>query len=105
MKPVLKFLRHPFQILYCRKSQGQKMELLTNEQQESYENVKICYICKGKFKHKYAKNKKNIAKLEIIVIAGECRGTEHSICNLKYTISKKITIIFVMYLTMFIMLS
>ena len=46
-----------------------------------------------------------IVKLEIIVIAGECRGTEHSICNLKYSISKEITIIFQMYLTMFIMSS
>ena len=58
MKPVLNFLRHPFQILYSRKSQGQKMKLLTKQQQESYENVKICYICKETFKHKYAKDKK-----------------------------------------------
>ena len=26
-----------------------KMKLLTKEQQESYENAKICYICKEKF--------------------------------------------------------
>ena len=29
------------------------MELLTKEQQESYENAKICYICKEKFRNKY----------------------------------------------------
>ena len=44
-----------------------KMKLLTKEQQESYENAKICYICKEKFENKYLKDK-NIVKLEIIVI-------------------------------------
>ena len=44
-----------------------KMKLLTKEQQESYENGKICYICKEKFENKYLKDKK-IVKLEIIVI-------------------------------------
>ena len=32
-----------------------KMRLLTKEQQESYENAKICYICKEKFENKYLK--------------------------------------------------
>ena len=35
-----------------------KIELLTNEQQNSYQNSKICYICKEKFKNKYVKDKK-----------------------------------------------
>ena len=43
------------------------MKLLTNEQQESNENLKICYICKEKLEDKYAKEK-NIIKLEIIAI-------------------------------------
>ena len=34
------------------------MELLINEQQNSYQNSKICYICKEKFKNKYVKDKK-----------------------------------------------
>ena len=38
------------------------MKLLTKEKQESFENAKICYICKEKFEIK------NIVKLEIIVI-------------------------------------
>ena len=46
-----------------------KMKLLTKELQESYENAKICYICKEKFEDKYAKDKKKkMVKLEIIVI-------------------------------------
>ena len=35
-----------------------KMKLLTKEQQESYENAKICYICKEKFENKCEKDKK-----------------------------------------------
>ena len=31
---------------------------LTKEQQESYENAKICYICEEKFENKYVKDKK-----------------------------------------------
>ena len=42
------------------------MKLLTKEQQESYENAKICYICKEKFENMWMI--KNIVKLEIIVI-------------------------------------
>ena len=34
------------------------MKLLTKEEQESYENAKICYIQKGKFENKYVKDEK-----------------------------------------------
>ena len=35
-----------------------KIKLLTKEQQqESYENAKICYSCKKKFENKYVKDK------------------------------------------------
>ena len=43
------------------------MKLLTREQQESYENAQICYICKEEFENKYLKDE-NIVKLWIIVI-------------------------------------
>ena len=32
-------------------------KLLTKEQQESYEDAKICYICKEEFQSKYVKDK------------------------------------------------
>ena len=32
-----------------------KMKSLTKEQQESYENAKICCVCKEKFENKYKK--------------------------------------------------
>ena len=44
MKKFCKFLReHAMKIINFKKK---KMKLLRKEQQESYENAKICYICK-----------------------------------------------------------
>ena len=63
------------------------MKLLTKEQQESYENANICYICKEKFKNKYLKEK-------YCHYTGEYRYAGHSICHLKYSVPKKIPIIF-----------
>ena len=45
------------------------MKLLAKQQQESYENSKICYICKEKIENKYLKEKKN------------CKFTDHVIDN------------------------
>ena len=44
-----------------------KTKLLAKEQQESYENAKICDICKEKFENKYLKEKMHL-KLEIIFV-------------------------------------
>ena len=46
------------------------MKLFTKELQKSYENAKICYICKKKLKINICKIK-NIVKLEILVIIQE----------------------------------
>ena len=35
------------------------MKLWAKEQQQPYENVKICYICKEKFENKYLENEKH----------------------------------------------
>ena len=40
------------------------MKLLTKEQQQSYENSRLCYISKEKFENKYV----NFINLEIIAI-------------------------------------
>ena len=46
-KKYCEFLRdHAMKII---NSKNNKMKLLTKEQQESYENAKICYICREKF--------------------------------------------------------
>ena len=70
------------------------MKLLTKEQQEAYENAKTCYICKDKFEIEYFKDKK-YGKVRIHChYTEEYRGDAHSICNLKYSVSKNIPIAF-----------
>ena len=88
MKKFCEFFReHAMKIINLKKK---KMELLKKEQQESYENAKICYICKEKFENKYVKAK-NILKLKYHChYTGEYRGDAHSICNLKCSVPKKI---------------
>ena len=51
-----------------------KMKLLTKGQQESYENSKICYICKEKFENKYVKDKKYCKTRDNCHYTGEYRG-------------------------------
>ena len=64
MKYFCKSLReHAMKIINFEK----KMKLLTNKQQKSYENAKICDVCKEKFEDKYAKDK-NITELGTDVI-------------------------------------
>ena len=47
MKKFYEFLgEHAMNIIYFKKK---KVNLLTKEQHESYENANICYICKEKF--------------------------------------------------------
>ena len=70
-----------------------KKNILTEEQQESYENAKICYICKGNFE-KYYKDKKYCKVRDHFHYTGEYRVNAHSICNSKYSVSKKIPTVF-----------
>ena len=70
------------------------MKLLTKEQQESYENAKICYICKEKFENEYLKDKKYCKVRDHCHYTGEYRDAANSICNLKYRVPKKIPIVF-----------
>ena len=66
------------------------MKLLTKEQQESYENTKICFICKEKFENKYLKDKKYCTVKDHCHYTGEQRGVAHRICNLKQNVPKKL---------------
>ena len=68
MKEFFESLReHGMKIINFK---NKKFKLLTKEQQESYENARICYVCK------------------------EYRGAVHSICNLKHSAPKKIARVF-----------
>ena len=74
--------------------QVKKMKLLTKKQLESYENEKICQICQEKFENKYVKDKKYHKVREHCPYRGEYRGAAHNICNLKYSVPKKVPIAF-----------
>ena len=71
-----------------------KMKLLTKEQKESYQNAKICCIYKEKLENKYLNDKKYHKVRDRCHYTGEYRGAAHTICNLKYSIPKKILIVF-----------
>ena len=55
------------------------MKLLTNEQQKSYENAKICYICKEKLEHKHGGDENYCKAGDHYHYTGECTGNTHSI--------------------------
>ena len=55
MKKVCESLKeHAIKIIDLK---TKKMKLLTEQQHESCENAKICFICKEKFENKYVKIK------------------------------------------------
>ena len=82
---------HAMEIINFEKN---KMKLLANEQQESYENAKICYICREKFEDKNAKDKKYCKVRDHCHYTGEYRGVAHRICNVKCSLPKEIAIVF-----------
>ena len=55
------------------KSKKKKMKLLTKEQQESYANAKVCYICKEKCENLYLKDKKYRKVIDYCHYTGECK--------------------------------
>ena len=63
------------------------MKQLTKKQQESYKNAKIC-------ENKYLKDKKYRQVRDHCHYTGEHRGAAYSVCNLKYSVPKKILIVF-----------
>ena len=69
------------------------MSLLTIEQQESYENGKICYICHKKFENKYLKDKKYRTVRDYCHDTGKYRGAAYSTRNLKYSVPINIPIV------------
>ena len=73
------------------------MILLTDKENKSDEEPKVCYI--GKKEFNTDKNNKNAFKLYHKVrdhchYTGKFRGAAHSICNLTYKVPKEIPIVF-----------
>ena len=64
---------------------------LTKEEEENYNNQKVCYICKKEFD----KSDKNHYKVrDHCHYTGKYGGEAHNICNLRYKIPKEIPIVF-----------
>ena len=68
------------------------MKLLTKEQQKSLGNKKICYVFKEKNEDNLVKNKKCRKVRVHCHYTRDCRGTAHSIHNLKCSVTKKMPI-------------
>ena len=68
--------------------------LFRKEQQQSYANAKICYICKKKRENKYLQDKKYRRVGDHYHFTEEYKGAAHSICTLKYSAPKKNPIVF-----------
>ena len=67
-----------------------KTQLLSKERQESYENENIYYICAEKFENKYVKDKKYHKVRDQCHYTRKHSGAAHGICNLKYSVPKKV---------------
>ena len=70
-----------------------KMKLLLKEQQEWHENANIYYICQEKFENKYLKDKKYRKVRDHYHYTKKYRDAPHSICNLKYSVPKQISLV------------
>ena len=75
------FREHTMQIINFKK----KNIKLLNEWQESLENAKIFYICKGKLEGEYAKDKKYRKVRDHCHYTGEYRGAACRVCNSEYS--------------------
>ena len=72
------------------------MDLLTEEEKESYKNQELCHICDKEFctdnnNDEYKKMRK---VRDHCHYTGKYRGAAHSKCNLEYKIVKEIPVLF-----------
>ena len=78
------------------KSEKKEMIPLTDEEKETHENQKTCYICEKEFFTD--KNSKEFRKMQKVRnychYTGKYRGAAHSNCNLNYKILKEIPVVF-----------
>ena len=63
---------------------------LTDEEKESYQKQKVCYICGKEFNT----DKKYCKVRDHCHYTGKFKGAARNTCNLRYKISKEILIVF-----------
>ena len=69
------------------------MNLLTNEEQKTYENAKTCCIDQKNW-DKHAKDKNYWEVRDHCQYSGEHRGPARSVCNSKFSVPKEIPMVF-----------
>ena len=103
MKKFCESLReHVMKIINFKKK---KNEVINKRPAGIIRKANICYNCIEKVENKYLKDKKHQKFSDHCHYTEEYGGAPHSICNLKYSASKTISIVFHIYLTMIILLS
>ena len=92
MKKFCKFLRE--RAIRIIGFQKKKMLLLTNRELKSYEEAKICYICRRYFIKKLFREK-NFRKVNNHChYSGKYRGPVPGICNLNFNVPNEIPVVF-----------
>ena len=69
-----------------------KMLPLTKEDLKSYQDAKVCYICGKRILRKLSKSI-NYPQVRDHCHY-KCRGTAHSMCNLKFNVPNRIPVVF-----------
>ena len=69
-------------------------DTVNKKRKESYKKTTACCISKEKFEDKYPKNKKYRKAKDHYHYTGKNKGTAHSICDLKYSVTKEIPVFF-----------
>ena len=72
----------------------ENMLLLTKEELKSYQDARNCYICGGTILRKLSKGINYQKVNNHRHYTGTYRGTAHSTCNLKLTVSNEIAVVF-----------
>ena len=67
--------------------------LLTKKGEQNHNKQKVCYICRKEFNTDDS-DKKYLKVRDHCHYTGKYRGASHDICNLRYKISKEISVVF-----------
>ena len=67
---------------------------LTKEELKSYQNAKVCYICRKGILKKFTNNKKYRKVRDPCHFTGKYGAVVHSIFNLRFSVANEIHVVF-----------
>ena len=71
-----------------------KMSSLPKKDLKSHQDATRCYICRKRFSKQFAKYKNYWKVRDHCHFTGKYRCLTHSICNLRFNVSDKISVVF-----------